>query len=98
MCPLPAAASRSLMLFTPPYERLVPCPADLITRPAHVDEWKGCAVVWQLASDAAEATIPAAFPLSPTACTAPGAPWVATSRPPACRCPRTASTSRDCST
>jgi AraC-like DNA-binding protein len=46
-----SAATRSLSLFAPPYDRLVPCPPDMLLRLVAVDEWKGCAVVWQLSSE-----------------------------------------------
>jgi AraC-like DNA-binding protein len=51
MSSLPAAASPMLTLFSPPYESLEPCAPEMITSVVGVDEWKGCAVVWQLSGD-----------------------------------------------
>jgi AraC-like DNA-binding protein len=48
---LPIAAAKSLSLFPPPYERLVPCTPDLIKVLHAVDDWKGCAIVWQLSAE-----------------------------------------------
>jgi AraC-like DNA-binding protein len=48
MSSLPAAAARTLSLFAPPYEHTVPCTPDVIRELVDVDDWKGCALVWQL--------------------------------------------------
>lgn len=51
MSSLPAAASQSLSLFAPPYEHTVPCSRGVIEEMVDVDDWKGCALVWQLTGD-----------------------------------------------
>jgi AraC-like DNA-binding protein len=51
MSSLPAADARTLALFTPPYEALHPCGTEVLDELNDVQDWKGCALVWQL-SDA----------------------------------------------
>jgi AraC-like DNA-binding protein len=51
MSSLPAAAARTLSLFAPPYDQTVPCGPDVIAELTDVDDWKGCALVWQLTGD-----------------------------------------------
>jgi AraC-like DNA-binding protein len=48
MSSLPAAAEHTLSLFAPPYDALMPCDTGIIDELADVDDWKGCALVWQL--------------------------------------------------
>lgn len=48
----PVAVARTLSLFTPPYDQLVPCGREVIAELTDVDRWKGYAVVWQLTSQA----------------------------------------------
>jgi AraC-like DNA-binding protein len=48
MSSLPAAAARTLSVFAPPYEELVPCGPEIVDELVDVDAWKGCALVWQL--------------------------------------------------
>lgn len=52
MSSIPAAAARTLSLFTPPYDDLVPCEPGIIQTLTDVDHWKGAALVWQLRSGA----------------------------------------------
>lgn len=49
---IPAAASQTFSLFSPPYEELEPCTPEMVRSLRDVDEWKGKAVVWQLTSSA----------------------------------------------
>jgi AraC-like DNA-binding protein len=49
MSSLPAADARSLSLFAPPYDALLPCSAEVVSELADVEDWKGCALVWQIA-------------------------------------------------
>jgi AraC-like DNA-binding protein len=51
MSSLPEAAPGTLALFSPPYEQLAPCPPEMITSLVDVEEWKGCALVWQLTGE-----------------------------------------------
>jgi AraC-like DNA-binding protein len=51
MSSLPAAAAHPLSIFSPPYEKLVPCTPELIRELHVVDDWKGSAIVWQLSSE-----------------------------------------------
>jgi AraC-like DNA-binding protein len=51
MSSLPAAAARTLSLFAPPYDETVPCGPEVIAELSDVDDWKGCALVWQLTGD-----------------------------------------------
>lgn len=48
----PAAAARTLSLFKPPYDRLIPCGPDVISGLTDHDQWKGCALVWELTGKA----------------------------------------------
>lgn len=52
MSSLPAAAARSLALFAPPYDQIVPCGPEIVDTLVDVDDWKGCALVWQLTGEA----------------------------------------------
>jgi AraC-like DNA-binding protein len=54
MSSLPAAAARSLTLFAPPYDQLLPCSPEMIRQLHAVDDWKGSAIVWQLSATADE--------------------------------------------
>jgi AraC-like DNA-binding protein len=51
MSSLPAAGARSLALFAPPYDSLLPCGTDVVADLADVEQWKGCALVWQITGD-----------------------------------------------
>jgi AraC-like DNA-binding protein len=51
MSSLPAAAERTLALFKPPYDTLLPCGIDDVAGLTRVADWKGCAIVWQLTGD-----------------------------------------------
>lgn len=46
------AASRTFSIFSPPYDRLIPCNAERIGDLTDLDQWKGSAVVWQLTAAA----------------------------------------------
>jgi AraC-like DNA-binding protein len=48
MATLPVAAEQTLSLFSPPYDQIVPCGLSVIDELTDVDDWKGCALVWQL--------------------------------------------------
>jgi AraC-like DNA-binding protein len=48
----PAAAADTLCLFAPPYDQLLPCGPEVIRELRDVEEWKGCALVWQLTGQA----------------------------------------------
>lgn len=48
MSSLPAAAAQTLSLFTPPYDTTIPCGLEVLSELTDVDDWKGCALVWQL--------------------------------------------------
>ncbi|HUF49373.1 MAG TPA: hypothetical protein VMN60_00980, partial [Longimicrobiales bacterium] len=55
MSSLPAAATRTLSVFAPPYDELTPCSDEVIDAVRDVELWKGMAVVWQLTGDAHQA-------------------------------------------
>jgi AraC-like DNA-binding protein len=55
MSSVPASASDTLCLFAPPYDLVDPCVVDLVWDLRNVDDWKGCALVWQLTSRSGEA-------------------------------------------
>jgi hypothetical protein len=44
----PAAAAHTLSVFAPPYDRVHPCDLSIVDELMDVDDWKGCAIVWQL--------------------------------------------------
>jgi AraC-like DNA-binding protein len=52
---LPASASQALSLFAPPYNLVVPCGSEVVQELRDVDDWKGCALVWQLTGSSGEA-------------------------------------------
>jgi AraC-like DNA-binding protein len=49
MSSLPAAAAGTLCIFEPPYVQLVPCAPGLVAELRDVEQWRGRALVWQLA-------------------------------------------------
>jgi AraC-like DNA-binding protein len=55
MSSLPASASETLCLFAPPYDLVVPCDLKTVMELTDVDDWKGCALVWQLTGQTGEA-------------------------------------------
>jgi AraC-like DNA-binding protein len=50
MSSLPAAATDALSLFAPPYDCAVPCGFETVDELVDVEDWKGCALVWQLSA------------------------------------------------
>jgi AraC-like DNA-binding protein len=61
MSTVPAADERSLSLFAPPYNALHPCGPDVLLDLADVENWKGCALVWQLTGSIQHETVSAAL-------------------------------------
>jgi AraC-like DNA-binding protein len=54
MSSLPATAAGALSLFGPPYDMVVPCGSATLEELVDVDDWKGCALVWQLSATSGE--------------------------------------------
>src|SRR5687767_10458178 len=52
MSSMPVAAAGALCIFEPPYEQLVPCAPSIVTELRDVAQWRGRALVWQLADGA----------------------------------------------